>query len=83
VLVPRTRAQDYPVVSAQQGGDAGVSLPLVAMATGPKGPASDEEATALAQHRLGKLLGRFASWTPPRPTASSATRTRSRQSERC
>jgi hypothetical protein len=57
VVVPRTRAQDYPVFSAQQGGGAGVSLPLVARATGPHGPASDEEATALALHRLGELLG--------------------------
>jgi hypothetical protein len=56
VLVPRTCAHDYPVFSAQQGGGGAVSLPLVAMATGP-GPASDEEATALAQHRLGELLG--------------------------
>jgi hypothetical protein len=55
VLVPRTRAKGYPVFSAQQGG-AGVSLPLVAMATGP-GRAGDQEATALAQHRLGELLG--------------------------
>ena len=56
VLVPRTRAHDYPVMSAQQGGGGGVSLPLVAMATGPQGPTSDEEATAHAQHRLGELL---------------------------
>ena len=44
-------------VLAQQGGGAGVSLPLVAMATSPHGPASDEEATALAQHWLRELLG--------------------------
>ena len=34
-----------------------MSLPLVAMATSPHGPASDEEATALAQHWLRELLG--------------------------
>ena len=45
------------MVSAHQGGGAGVSLPLVAMATGPNGPANDEAATGLAQPRLGELLG--------------------------
>ena len=38
------------MVSAQQGGGAGVSLPLVAMATGPNGPANDEAAAVLS-HR--------------------------------
>jgi hypothetical protein len=49
--------EGLPGVSAQQGGGAGVSLPLVAMATSPHGPASDEEATALAQHWLRELMG--------------------------
>jgi hypothetical protein len=49
--------EGLPGVSAQQGGGAGVSLPLVAIATSPHGPASDEEATALAQHWLRELLG--------------------------
>jgi hypothetical protein len=53
---PSDSGEGLPV-SAQQGGGAGVSLPLVAMATAPHGPASGEEATALAQHRLGELLG--------------------------
>jgi hypothetical protein len=54
VLVPVTRSQDYPATTGMEVG-AGGSLPMVARATGP-GPATDEEATAHAQHRLGQLL---------------------------
>jgi hypothetical protein len=54
VLVPVTRPQDYPTTTGMEIG-AGGSLPMVARATGP-GPATDEEAAAHAQHRLGLLL---------------------------
>ena len=54
VLVPVTRPHDYPTTTGMEVG-AGGSLPMVARATGP-GPATDEEATAHAQHRLGQLL---------------------------
>jgi hypothetical protein len=59
-----------------------VSLQLVAMATSPHGPASDEEVTALAQHWLRELLGEL------RQLAAEAdrelgTRTRSERSGRC
>lgn len=54
VLVPATRPHDYPTTSGMEVG-AGGSLPMVARATGP-GPATNEEATAHAQHRLGQLL---------------------------
>jgi hypothetical protein len=54
VVVPATRPHDYPTTTGMEIG-AGGSLPLVARATGP-GPATDEEATAHAQHRLGQVL---------------------------
>jgi hypothetical protein len=54
VLVPATRPHDYPTTTGMEIG-AGGSLPMIARATGP-GPASDEEAIAHAQHRLGQLL---------------------------
>jgi hypothetical protein len=54
VLVPATRSQDYPTTTGMELG-AGGSTPMIARASGP-GPASDEEATAHAQHRLGQLL---------------------------
>jgi len=69
------------VVSAHQGGGAGVSLPLVAMATGPNGPANDEAATGLAQPGWVSCWASFANWVP-RPTASLATRSRSGRSEK-
>jgi hypothetical protein len=55
VLVPATRPSDYPVPATGMEAGSGGSLPMVARATGP-GPASDQEATAHAQHRLGQLL---------------------------
>lgn len=55
VLVPVTRPHDYPVPTTGGEVAAGGSLPLVARATGP-GPATDDEAAAHAQHRLGQLL---------------------------
>lgn len=54
VLVPATRPQDYPTTTGMEIG-AGGSLPMVVRATGP-GPATDEEAIAHAQHRLGQVL---------------------------
>jgi hypothetical protein len=54
ILVPATRPQDYPTSTGMELG-AGGSTPMVARATAP-GPATQEEATAHAQHRLGQLL---------------------------
>lgn len=54
VLVPVTRPHDYPTTTGMEIG-AGGSLPMVVRATEP-GPATDQEATAHAQHRLGQLL---------------------------
>jgi hypothetical protein len=54
VLVPGTRAHDYPAISTQTGGGGG-PVPLLTRATGP-GPATDAEATAHARGRLGQLL---------------------------
>jgi hypothetical protein len=54
VLVPATRPNDYPATTGMEIG-AGGSMPLVARATGP-GPATDQEAIAHAQHRLGQIL---------------------------
>ena len=52
VLVPNTHAVDYHGVPV-----AGGFVPLPTLITA-SGPATDEEATALAQHQLDQLLKR-------------------------
>ena len=53
VLVPNTRAEDYHGVPV-----AGGFVPMPSLITA-SGPATNEEATALAQHQLDQLLKRL------------------------
>ena len=55
VVVPITPLHDYPAIAGTSG-QSGGSLPMVAGSTEPTAVASDAEATAVAQHRLGDLL---------------------------
>jgi hypothetical protein len=61
VLVPNTRAADYPVVPA-----GGVLPPSMAWwATNYRGPATDEEAGAQARQRLSRILADLAALRVP------------------